>query len=349
MQRCKLCVMVSTRPDHTFVDGVCPACINAKKKKEIDWAAKEKELDQLLDRFHGECIVPSSGGKDSTAQAIILKNKGAHVTAVTARTCDLTPIGRANINNLAKHVNTVEYTPNMTVRGKLNRMGLELVGDISLPEHFAIFTTPFQASQDLGIPLIMYGENSQLEYGGPEDTEYATQLTERWRSELGGFCGVRPSDFVGQEGITQRDMYEYMLPDDLGHTEAHFLGAYMPWDSHSNAILAKENGMLQRYPCYRNYWSSENLDNYQVLIHDYFMYLKFGYGRGCSQISVDIRNGLVSRDEALMWVQLHDSAYPDFYLGKTLEAILENINLTPKQFWEIANQYDLEGRGHGIS
>ena len=71
---------------------------------------------------------------------------GAEVTVVTARTCHLTEIGRQNIDNLARYARTIEVTPNMTVRAKLNRLGLELVGDISWPEHAAIFSTPFSVA-----------------------------------------------------------------------------------------------------------------------------------------------------------------------------------------------------------
>lgn len=342
--------MPDTRPDHSFVDGICPACHNAQKKRDIDWGQREKELDQLLDRFHGECIVPSSGGKDSTYQCITLKEKGAHVTAVTARTCHLTDIGRKNIDNLAKHVRTVEYVPNMAIRAKLNRLGLELVGDISWPEHVAIFSTPFRAAQEMGIPLIFYGENPQNQYGGPMGSEEARQMTERWRSEFGGFLGLRPVDFVGMDKVTKRDMEDYELPKTWARIkpdeyEAHFLGQYIEWDSHHNAKVAKEHGMIQGHPpTESNWWNHENLDNYQTGIHDYFMYLKYGYGRGCTQISVDIRKGLITREDALDWVALYDGLDPVDYMGKTIIEILDHIGLTINDFWRIAKQYDLHNR-----
>jgi len=324
--------MSDSRPDHSFVGGVCPACINAQNKPNIDWEQRGKDLDILLDRFHGECIVPSSGGKDSTYQAITLKEMGAHVTAATARTCHLTDVGRKNIDNLAKHVRTVEYVPNMTVRAKLNKLGLQLVGDISWPEHAAIFSTPFHASKDFNIPLVMYGESPQMEYGGPEGSEQARQMTARWRSEFGGFLGLRPSDFVGMEGITARDMKDYELPEGLMDTEAHFLGQYIEWDSHRNAEVAKEHGMICVHPFEGNWWEAENQDNAQTGIHDYFMYLKYGYSRGTTQISVDVRNGLVSRDDALEWCEVSEPIFPEVYMGVWATDILERIGLNRDEF-----------------
>ena len=87
MIRCNTCLMPTTRPDTEFVDGKCSACISHENRPEIDWDAREDDLQQLLDRHDGKCIVPSSGGKDSTYQVITLLNMGADVTVVTARTC----------------------------------------------------------------------------------------------------------------------------------------------------------------------------------------------------------------------------------------------------------------------
>jgi hypothetical protein len=327
MLRCKTCVMPATRPDTPFIDGECSACVSYRKRKTIDWATREKELLAILDRHGGQCIVPSSGGKDSHWQVLKLLELGADVTVVTARTCHLTPIGRANIDNLARYARTVEVVPNMTVRAKLNRLALELVGDISWPEHCAIFTTPFKVAVDLNIPLIFYGECPQEAYGGPLGSDENRQMTRRWVSEFGGFLGLRPVDFIGMEGLTERDMWDYMPPVEdrvryVGDSgiEAYFLGQFYEWDSHRNAEVAIAHGMqtctfyektVEREghrpvpPWPYNWWVWENLDNAQTAYHDYFMWLKYGFSRGCQQISVDVRSGRVTRDEALAWVESH--------------------------------------------
>lgn len=332
MRRCITCCYPDTKPDLFFnEDGECSACVNAKKKPTIDWDTRKKELEQLLDRHNGRVIVPSSGGKDSSYIAITMKEMGADVTAITATTCYLTDLGRKNIDNLARHVRTIEVTPNQMVRGKLNRLGLQLVGDISLPEHMAIFTTPFKMAVNLGIPLIMYGENSQFEYGGPPGSEGAREMTRRWVHEFGGHLGVRPSDLVGHDGITAIDMRDYEFPktEDMNAAgiEAHFLGQYLPWDSHKNAEIAMECGMEALLPSPANWWPWENLDNAQTGIHDYMMYRKYGYGRGCAQISVDVRNGLVSRETALRWVEEHDGIFPEIYAGVHIDEVLDRIGM----------------------
>ena len=332
MIRCRTCVMPDTRPDTPFIDGECAACVSFRRRPTIDWEARRAALVALLDRHDGRCIVPSSGGKDSTYQVMTLLELGADVTVVTARTCHLTAIGRRNIDNLARYARTIEVVPNMTVRAKLNRLGLEMVGDISWPEHAAIFTTPFRVAAQLGIPLLFYGENPQDQYGGPQGSEDARVMTRRWVSEFGGFLGLRPSDFVGVEGITERDMADYMPPEagwDF-EPEAHFLGQYLPWDSRRNAEVATMAGMqnLGAPPCEANWWIHENLDCAMTGVHDRFMYLKYGFGRGCQQISVDVRTGWIERSRALEWVEAHDHLFPEAYAGVAFDEVLDRVGLT---------------------
>lgn len=345
MIRCKTCVMPSTRPDTPFIDGECQACINHRNRPNINWAARKAELIALLDRHDGRVIVPSSGGKDSTYQVLTLLELGADVTIVTARTCHLTPIGRANIDNLARYARTFEVVPNMAVRAKLNRLGLEMVGDISWPEHVAIFTTPFKVAEQLGITLIMYGENPQDQYGGPQGTEGARQLTQRWRSEFGGFLGLRPADMVGLEGITDKDMDDYRLHPWSGggadYREAHFLGQYIEWDSRRNLEVAEAAGMQAMIPTDDNWWRGENLDNAQTGIHDYFAYLKYGYTRGCAQISVDVRTARMVRTSALDWVTTPNESheFPTFYMGEYWQDILARIGMSPEQYKECVMRF----------
>ena len=343
MKRCTRCVMPDSRPDVPFTDGVCQACLNHANRPTIDWKARKTALVDLLARHDGKCIVPSSGGKDSTFQVLALQQLGADVTVVTARTCHLTRIGRFNIDNLARYARTIEVTPNQSTRQKLNRLGLEQVGDISWPEHVAIFTTPFRMAVALDTPLIFYGENPQNQYGGPEGTVEAMNMTQRWVQEFGGFLGLRPTDMVGHYYITLKDMQDYLPPsaatiEHLG-IEAHFLGQYIRWDSRGNAEIAEAAGMRADLPTPGNWWRAENLDNAQTGIHDYFGWLKYGYGRGCAQISVDIREGKISREAALEWVKVHDGLFPHSYAGVHFADVLESIRMTPEEFFKIARRF----------
>lgn len=344
MKRCARCLYPDTKPDLYFDDeGVCSACRAFDKRKETDWTGREDELLRILDAAppNGsgfDCIVPSSGGKDSHWQVLKLIELGARPLVVTATTCHLTEMGRMNIDNLARYATTIEVTPNRTVRAKLNRLGLELVGDISWPEHISIFCTPFRVACDFGIPLIFYGECPQEAYGGPPGTEEAREMTLRWTQEFGGFLGMRPSDMIGQDGITEADMADYTLPGDERVREvgvrAYFLGQFYEWDSHRNATAAFRHGMRQELPSPANWWIAENLDNAQTGLHDHMMFLKYGFGRLTAQVSVDIRSGRMTRDEGIEALP-GDGLFPSVYAGVPVEDMLARIGLDPAELGAI--------------
>jgi N-acetyl sugar amidotransferase len=357
--RCNSCLMPSSRPDLAFVDGTCSGCIAYKQRSQIDWGKRRDTLLGIIESLKPncdgyDCVCPSSGQKDSTAQVLRLIELGARPLVVTATTCMLTEIGRANIRNLARYATTVEHTPNRRVRSVLNRLGLELVGDIAIAEHYGIFATPWRVAKQFGIPTLFYGEAPTTEYAGPLDVIGADQMTRRWITEFGGHLGMRPSDFVGMNGLTRGDMADYQMPSatDMAEMRAYFLGHFYPWNSHQNAQVSTLAGMLipAGPPSVANWWQFENIDNLQTGLHDFFGALKYGYGRLCAQISIDIRYGLISRDEAVSIVRERDCIFPDYYMGVHYTEILRHIEMSEDRFWELARDYankalfDVSGR-----
>jgi len=120
---CKRCVMPETKPDlHIDEAGVCNACRSYETRKEIDWSARKKELLAIFDKYRSkdrtnfDCIVPVSGGKDSTYQVIKMLELGMNPLCVTASTDKLSDIGRHNIENLKNlGVDYIEATSNPAV------------------------------------------------------------------------------------------------------------------------------------------------------------------------------------------------------------------------------------------
>ncbi len=343
--------MPDTRPDTAFKDGVCSACIAHDLRSQIDWAAREKQLRSILadaatykPNQEYDCIVASSGGKDSHYIVAALIAYGARPLIVTATTCHLTPVGRRNIDNLARYADTIEITPNREVRAKLNRLSLKLVGDISWPEHVLIHTVPFKVAIDLDIPVVWYGENPLNQYGGPSPERQAERImTRQWVSEFGGFLGMRPSDFIGMEEITPHDMYPYaplLRPQDLERIKVYFLGQFLPWDSRENASVAIDKGFETMLPSSQCWWHFENVDNAQTGVHDYFMWLKFGYSRACAQLSVDIRDGFISREDAFLELHKREPLVPpDPYCGISIDSMLERIGMDLPALERVAKDY----------
>lgn len=349
---CTRCVMPHTKPDlHIDDDGVCNACRSFEKREVIDWEARRRELTVILDKYRSkdgsnwDCIVPVSGGKDSTYQVVRMLQLGMNPLCVTSTTCDLSEVGRRNIENIKSlGVDYIEFSPNRKVRAKLNRIGLTQVGDISWPEHVGIFTIPVRAAVQYNVPLIVWGENSQNEYGGPAAASENNILNRRWLEEFGGLLGLRVSDLVGMEGIEARHLIPYSYPTDdelmrVGATGI-FLGYYLPWDGYSNALIAQANGFETLQTTVEgsivNY---ENLDNHQTGIHDYFKYLKFGFGRATDIACLHLRRGRITRQDAVEMVRRHDGKFPWTYLGKPVEEILEGIGMTVEEFVKVCDRF----------
>ncbi|MCP5464801.1 MAG: N-acetyl sugar amidotransferase [Deltaproteobacteria bacterium] len=351
MRYCTKCVMPDTKPDLQFdEEGVCSACRYLEKRPEIDWDARKNELRGIVEKYKNkskrwDCVIPVSGGKDSHYQVIKLKEMGINPLCVTATTCDLSDIGRRNIENIKNlGVDLLEFTPNPQVRRKINRIGLEQVGDISWPEHVTIFTIPVQVAVQYEIPLIVWGENSQNEYGGPASDSDNNLLTRRWLEEFGGLLGLRVSDLVGLLDITEQDLQPYIYPTDdelkkVGVTGI-FLGYYLPWDGYSNALLAQAFGFETfSHSTETSMVNYENLDNHQAGIHEYFKYLKFGFGRASDVASLHIRRGRLTRKEGMDIVRERDGKFPWTYLGKDLETIIRPLDLTLDEFMKLCDRF----------
>lgn len=352
---CVTCLLPETKPDLSFDEqGLCSACTAYAARPSIDWAERESDLLRILAQYRSadssnwDCIVPVSGGKDSTYQVIKLLEYGMNPLAVTATTCDLSGIGRANIKNLENlGVDHLTMTPNPKTRAILNRIGLEQVGDISWPEHVGIFTIPVRAAVAYRVPLIIWGENPQNEYGGPGAASQGQVLNRRWLEEFGGLLGLRVSDLPHSTGLTARDLLPYQYPSDeqlldVGVTGL-FLGHYVSWDGYENALTSQAYGLTTHPTTVEgtpvNY---ENLDNHQTGIHDYFKYLKFGFGRTTDIISLHVRRGRISRNQALEIVRRLDGAFPWTYLGKPLDEILKPLELSIEQFTGICDDFTNE-------
>ena len=360
LKYCKECTLPETRPNtEVGEDGICSACKYYKVRKEIDWKVRKDNLLKIFDKYRNkynknfDCIIPCSGGKDSTYQTLKVKEFGLNPLCVTVSACHLTEIGRRNIENIKNlGVDYIEYSANPNVRKKLNKFCLKTVGDISWPESISIFCTVARLSAKLNIPLIIWGENPENENGGPKrnsdiEGNKIQKLDHAWMEEFGGTNGLRASDILyslRNEGIKDIDLLPYTYPEkkELSTTGSVgvFLGYYIAWDGHMNAMTAKKNGFTFYH---KNVEGSivpyENLDNYQKRVHDYFKYLKYGYDRVTDWSSLAIRRGRISRSEGIKLTINEGGKFPNDYLGKSLEEILSYIDMTVDEFKIVCDKF----------
>mgnify|MGYP000520688127 CR=1 FL=1 len=356
MQYCSKCIMPATRPEQVFTDGVCDACHSSvDKHHNIDWDARDREFREILDRYRGDgsrydCIIPVSGGKDSCYQAITMRDKyGMTPLCVTHTPCDLTDVGLKNLNFLRDQgFDLVQISGSRMSYKELVRIGFFKLGDCCWPEHIGIFTAPVRVAVNYNIPLLIWGENSQFEYGGPATKKENNFLDRNWLEQF-QMSGHRLSDVV-HDGVDLKDIKTLIYPSDeevnrVGVTGL-FLGYFEKWDSRRNTDICCERGWSKNPngPVEGAYNDIENLDCKWIGgLHDYMKFIKYGYGRATDQICIEIRAGRMTREEGIEALKNSSEGevpwryVPDFleYLGITELDFLNNLDrFTNKMIFE---------------
>jgi len=360
MRYCTKCVMPDTKPGLTLdEEGVCNACRTAEKKdKGIDWKAREKQLREILDKYRSkdgsnwDCVVGVSGGKDSYFIVHTLKEYGMDPLCVTFAPCKSTELGKRNLKNFIEKlgVDHIMITPKRDVYRKLFRLGLKMVGDSCMPCHYGIFTSPVKIAVKYNIPLIVWGENVQMEYGGPATDVESPYLDKKWVStwscphKIDG-SEFPPEEWVGHEGLALSDIKPYLYPSDeeirrVGVTGI-FLGYFVKWNIGKQLALIKEKYDFRTHdgPCMGTYADYENLDGAFVGVHDLEKYIKFGWGRATDHACTDVRYGLLTREEAVRLVRKYDGKYDNEESRKNFHDFLKFTGITEAEFWNIMDKW----------
>ena len=351
---CRHCVYPETKPDLSLDEnGICDACRFVDVKNATNWDLRRKELVEIFEKFKNkdgsnyDCIIPVSGGKDSTFQTYMVKKEfGLNPLCVSYHLPEFTDLGRKNLENLKKlGVDCLEFTPNPEICKKMQKIALIEFGDAQWPEHFGIFTVPVQVAVRYNIPLIVWGENSQAEYGGPLKDMENKYLDSKWCEQYGTRVGGQSNSFVGPEvmlkhGIDRKFLNPYIYPSDeeikqVGVTGI-FLGSFIRWNIKEQLKKVRDLGFtLHDGPSEGTFTNYENLDNKIQGIHDYFKWLKFGYGRATDNASVQIRLNSINREEAMKLVKEHEGKLPERYLDE----FLKQWDMSRDEFLQITEKF----------
>ena len=350
MKFCKKCLYPSTKPQLQFDErGICSACNNQKLKDEVNWVKKKEDLLLILEKYRSkndnnyDCIIPVSGGKDSTFQTYTIKETfGLNPLAVNFHPHDQTEIGRKNLENLKQlGVDCIEFSANPLVYSKLAKFGLVELGDFQWPEHIGIFTIPVQVAVRYKIPLIIWGENPQLEYGQPTNIDTDTILDREWNEKNGGYFldKIKPKDMT-KYGFKTKELIPYIYPSDddirqIGVTGI-FLGSYIKWDLFKQLDFVKELGFSENDEVKEGTYDKwENLDVYFTVFHDYFKFLKYGFGRTTDHASIEIRYERITRAQGIELIKKYEGKIPRKYLDK----FLKSADISEQEFHDICDKF----------
>ncbi len=345
---CIRCTMSNQRPRISFgEDGVCSACqFSDHKKKVIDWDVRDKELRELLDKHRKhdgsyDVVVPVSGGKDGSFVAHQLKyHYGMHPLTVTWSPLLYTDIGRANLHNFIQSgFDNILGTANGKVSRLMTRLAFEHIGDPFQPFIYGQANFPLRMAVQHKIPLIMYGENGEVEYGG--DMKNAFRPTRDIEDHDRHYFSGLPPEFWKEYGVTDADLEAYLPPngDDVraNKTEIHFMGYYKHWDPQENFYYCTRNTGFAPNPerTEGTYSKYASLDDRIDGFHYWLGYLKFGIGRTTSDTAHEIRDGKITREEGVALVRKFDGEFPKRYF----KDFLEYCDITEEQFWAFSNRW----------
>ncbi len=338
---------MSTRPRITFdKEGRCNACQWSEEKKFFDWASREKLLLENLKKHNAfrkdgyGVIVPVSGGKDGSYVAYQLKEKyGVNPLCVTIRPPLELSVGRENIYNFVDSgFDHIHITPNKEVLQKLNKYGLIEMGFPYYGWLICIITAVLQISVQMGVKLIFYGEEGEIEYGGSTERKnesiYSPEFQKRVYLE-GGYEKVL--DKIGETDKSKLFWFQFPSDENCKEIALTHWSHYEPWDSYRNYLVAKEHcGLKEKSePNTGTFTNFAQNDQALYSLHAYLMYLKFGFGRATQDAGIEIRRGAMTRDQGVNLVNLYDNNYPENFL----ELYLNYYQMTKEEFDKVIDKW----------
>lgn len=343
MRKCTRCLTPETVDTITYdEEGVCSVCRQVEfKQDKIDWADRQRQLDEIVAAHKGkglyDCIVPYSGGKDSVFQLYyIIKVLKLKPLVVRYNHWGYRPkIDELNTSVFKQlGCDVVEFTPNFHVVRELMLESFKRRGDFCWHCHTGIYSGVMHMAVRFEVPLLFWGE-STAEYHSWYTFEEMEEVDEKRFNRLMN-QGITADDMYEflQGRVERRDlwMFDYPKRKDLIKLKVQSicLGNYIEWDTKANvALIEKELGWkgqeVEGVPPEYDY---EKVECTFQGMRDYSKFVKRGYGRANHLLSIDIRNGRKTREEALEIEAKYDGKRP-----ASMDWFLEQIQMTEDEFY----------------
>ena len=352
MKICKRCIQPDTRPGIYFDDQeVCGACLWEDQRKEIDWESREKELQDIAEwakkttKSNYDCAIGVSGGKDSTKQALTAKDRlGLRCLLVNCEPEGITEIGRYNIENLKKlGFDVISIRPNPKVMKSLvKRDFYKYLNPVKITE-YCLWASTYIIAEKFDIPLIIQGDSPVTVLGtrltSHVGTDYDAMKADELQTLSSGW-----KEYVEVDGIEEKDVYLFHYKrkklEERG-CRAIWLNYFLKeWTSYDNAVFSKEHGLRWRPENFDResigtYLPYFQLDGDLTQVNQLLKYIKFGFGQCVDHVCYDLRDGRLSRDEAVELVKKYDGKCSEVYIKK----FCNYIGITQKEFWSTVEKF----------
>ena len=350
---CKNCLTTSLRPNASFDDnGVCAPCNYSDSVGATNFS---KTLNQLELKVHNilkynkcnseyDCIIGVSGGKDSTRQAMWVRDRLNLKPLLVC--CSYPPkqmidIGAKNIENLINLGFDIEvYNPAPETAKRLSLKAFESFGNVCKASEIALFSTVPHIAIQKGIPLVFFGENPALQEGDAatlgEDEFDANQLRALNTLSSGGQGWI-------EETVSPERLASYTYPSKktfLDHKiQMLYLGPAWPdWGPDENALFSVLEGLKIKL---NQEYDTGDVTNASMLDEDFtninmmIKYYKYGFGRTTDLCNELIRSKKILRAEAIEIIKEFDGVCSD----KIIKRYCDWTGISRERFWSIINIY----------
>ena len=352
---CKTCIMPRSRPRVVFnKDNICNACVNAENKKLINWHDRKIEFEEIVRNIKNnknssdinknyDCIVPWSGGKDSSYIAHRLKFEfKLNPLLVTFSPLIINEIGVHNREQLIlQGFDSFYLRPNQKIARKLSTRFFLERGNPKVAWDAGVTAAPVKIALYLKIPYVFYAEHGESEYGGIVLNENSKKIRDE-NEVLENLVGDQPSNWADQE-ISERELsfYTYPTKDDFKKfsVTSYYFSYFFKW-----SMLRNYEYMIKVLPKFQvaknnrtegTFTNFDSLDDKIDTLYYYMQYIKFGFGRATRDSCRMIQNDQMTRDEAIELSKLYDSEVPK----ENFDEVLEYLNITRLDFDEIVNKH----------
>jgi N-acetyl sugar amidotransferase len=345
MRYCRICLQPDTRPNTFFSkDGVCPACEYFNNTRYVDWNERLSILQALFagqTRRPGQyydCIIGVSGGKDSTRQALFLRDSlGVNPLLVTLSYPpeQVTDRGVENLSNLINlGFDLVLSAPAPRTWRRLKQEGFKRFANSFRSTEMALFSSVPQIAIKYGIKLIMWGENPGLQLGDMKSLGRNGYDGNSLRNMNTLSSGLK---WMLDCGYSESDLIPYLYPptEDFNKHDLQivYLGWFLgDWSLVNNALYSCANGLKIRTDHVSktgDLYGVTALDEDFTPINQLIKYYKYGFGRVTDYVNEEIRLGRMTRNEGIELVEQYDDAKDDDYISK----YCDYLEISKEDFW----------------
>ena len=287
-----------------------------------------------------DCIIGVSGGKDSTRQALWVRDKlglKPLLVCLTYPPEQITERGTDNVSNMINlgfDVVMVALAP-QTWKQML-REGFFRFRNWARGSEQAIVSAVPQLAIRYGIELIFWGENPGLQLGDMKTvgrTGYDGNNLKYMNTVSGG--GL---EWMLDAGFKRKELSPYLYPApmefDAAGIQVIYLGWFwQDWSLINNGMFSCSYGLQIRDDTVEHtgdLWGVTSLDEDWVTLNQMIKYYKYGFGRVSDYANEEIRQGRMTRAQGIELAEDYDDSCSDEYI----ESFCSYIDITVDQFWE---------------